>query len=236
MAKFSRNPLQKPQFFRIGEGQTARLFHLKHIHPDFLFSSIPPSPPPKQEHSLLVLPSVNAILNFATKFFEMLTKKQSKHPQIVFQVFQVFRVFQVFHFAFGTQNSPILVQIRTKPTNRYPPTSATKWMRKTPKKAIHPLVYEHDTVCAIGAVFFGEADFFSAKRLFLREARDVSGAHRVPPWARVEIKLKTSFLVLSLSSSHAWASALTSPPPDFLLSSIPPKPPNLTKSSSRYQK
>ena len=32
--------------------------------------------------------------------------------------------------------------------------------------------------------FFGEADFFSAKRLFLRVARDVSGAHRVPPWAR----------------------------------------------------
>ena len=160
----------------------------------------------------MVLPSVNAILNFATKFFEMLTKKQSEHPQTVFQVF---------HFAFEPQNRPILVQIRTKPTNRYPPTSATKWMRKTPKKAIHPLVYEHDTVCAIDAVFFGEADFFSAKRLFLREARDVSGAHSAPPWARVEIKLKTSFLALSLSSSHARASALTSPPPDFLLSSIP---------------
>ena len=73
---------------------------------------------PKYKHSLLVLPSVNAILNFATEFFEMLTKKQSEHPQTVFQVFQVFRVFQVFHFAFGPQNSPILVQIRTKPTNR----------------------------------------------------------------------------------------------------------------------
>ena len=153
----------------------------------------------------------------------MLTKKQSEHPQTAFQVFQVFRVFQVFHFAFEPQNRPILVQIRTKPTNRYPPTSATKWMRKTPKKAIHQLVYEHDTVCAIGAVFFGEADFFSAKRLFLREARDVSGAHSAPPWARVEIKLKTSFLALSLSSSHARASALTSPPPDFLLTSIPPQ-------------
>ena len=61
---------------------------------------------------------MNAILNFATKFFEMLTKKQSEHPQTVFQVFQVFqvfRVFQVFHFAFGPQNRPILVQIRTKP-------------------------------------------------------------------------------------------------------------------------
>ena len=88
---------------------------------DFLFSSIHRSNHltlQKKEHSLLVLPFVNAILNFATKFFEMLTKKQSKHPQIVFQVFQLFRVFQVFHFAFGPQNRPVLVQIRTKPKNR----------------------------------------------------------------------------------------------------------------------
>ena len=63
-----------------------------------------------------------------------------------------------------------MVQIRTKPTNRYPPTSATKWMRKTPKKAIHPLVYEHDTVCAIGAVFFRRS------RLFFREAAFSSGS------------------------------------------------------------
>ena len=40
---------------------------------------------------------MNAFLNFATKFFDMLTKKQSEHPQKVFHVFQVFRVFQVFH-------------------------------------------------------------------------------------------------------------------------------------------
>ena len=179
---------------------------------------------------------MNAILNFASKFFEMLTKKQSEHPQTAFQVFQVFRVFQVFHFAFEPQNRPILVQIRTKPTNRYPPTSAIKWMRKTPKKAIHPLVYEHDTVCAIGAVFFRRS------RLFFREAAFSSGgegcewrAQRATVGARGE-KLKTRFQALSHSSSHARASALTSPPPDFLLSSIPPKPPNLTKSSSRYQK
>ena len=79
----------------------------------------------------------------------------------MFQVFQVFRVFQVFHFAFGPQNRPVLVQIRTKPTNRYPPTSAIKWVRKTPKKAIHPLVSEHDTVLqAIGAVFFRRSRLF----------------------------------------------------------------------------
>ncbi len=55
----------------------------------------PLSYPKQKEHSLLVLPSVDTIINFANKFFDMLTKKQSEHPQKVFQVFQVFRVFQV---------------------------------------------------------------------------------------------------------------------------------------------
>ena len=42
-------------------------------------------------------------------------------------------------------------------------------MRKTPKKAIHTLVYEHDPILqAIGVFFFGGADFFFAKRLFFR--------------------------------------------------------------------
>ena len=65
-------------------------------------------PHQNKQHSLLVLPFVNAILNFATKFFEMFTKKQSRHPH------QVFQVFQVFHFDFGPENRPILVQIGTK--------------------------------------------------------------------------------------------------------------------------
>ena len=100
----------------------------------------------------------------------MFTKKQSRYPQKVFQVFQVFRVFQVFHFAFGPQNRPILVQIRTNPKNRYPPTSAISWLRKTPKKAIHPLAYEHDT-----ALFVIAAVFFRRSRLFFREAAFSSG-------------------------------------------------------------
>ncbi len=74
--------------------------------------------------------------------------------------------------------------------------------------------------------FFGEADFFSAKRLFFRAARDVSGVRSNPPWARVEIKLKTSFQALSHSLSHERASALTSPPPDFLFISIHRAPPS----------
>ena len=89
-----------------------------HFHPTN--PQIPPSHPKQKEHSLLVLASVHTIINFATKFFEMFTKKQSEHPQKVFRVFQVF---QVFHFAFGPQNSPILVQIRTNPKNRHPPAS-----------------------------------------------------------------------------------------------------------------
>ena len=107
---------------------------------------------------------MHTILNFATKFFDILTKKQFEHPLRVFQVFQVFqvfRVFQVFHFAFGPQNRPVLVQIRTNPENRYPPTSAIKWVRKTPKKAIHPLVYLHVPVRqAVGVVFFRRSRLF----------------------------------------------------------------------------
>ena len=83
----------------------------------------------------------------------------------------------------------------------------------------------HDSVRqAIAVFFFGEADFFSAKRLFFRAARDVSGVRSNPLWARVVIKLKMSFQALSHSSSHERASVLTSPPPDFFISFIPQNP------------
>ena len=85
---------------RLRRKKTApRLF--VHFHP-----TNPTIPPQKKEHSLLVLPSVNTIINFATEFFEMFTKLQSEHPQKVFQVFQVFRVFQVFHVRFWTTKPP----------------------------------------------------------------------------------------------------------------------------------
>ena len=85
---------------RLRRKKTApRLF--VHFHP-----TNPTIPPQKKEHSLLVLPSVNTIINFATEFFEMFTKLQSEHPQKVFQVFQVFRVFQVFHIRFWTTKPP----------------------------------------------------------------------------------------------------------------------------------
>ena len=75
--------------------------------------------------------------------------------------FMCFGCFRCFKFAFGPQNRPILVQIRTKPTNRQDRPPAISWQRKTPKKAILPLVYENDTApCAIGAVFFRRSRLF----------------------------------------------------------------------------
>ena len=58
----------------------------------------------------------------------------------------------------------------------------------------------------------------------------MSGVRSNPLWARVVIKLKMSFQPLSHSSSHARASALTSPPPDFFISFIPQNPPKNQKS------
>ena len=64
----------------------------------------------KKEHSLLVLPLVHTILNFATKFFEMFTKLQSEHPHKVFQVFRVFRA-----------NNPRLTKRAQRATNTTTP-------------------------------------------------------------------------------------------------------------------
>ena len=72
--------------------------------------------------------------------------------------------------------------------------------------------------------------FFRRSRLFFREAAFFSGgegcewrAQRATVGASGK-KLKTSFQALFHSPSHDWAPALTSPPPDFLFSSIHPKP------------
>ena len=133
----------------------SRLFVL--FHP-----SKPHHPTQKKEHSLLVLPSVNAILNFATKFFEMLTKKQSRHPQIVFQVLQVFRVFQVFHFAFGPQKSPVLVQIRTKPEKSVPSHLCHLMVAENTQKSNPPTCLRTQSCPAsYRRCFFSEADFCS---------------------------------------------------------------------------
>ena len=87
-----------------------------------------------------------------------------------------------------------------------------------------PLIHTMRHFFASGAVFFRRS------RLFFREAAFFSGgkgcewgAQRATVGARGK-KLKTRFQALSHLSSHARASALTSPPPDFLFSSIPLKP------------
>ena len=147
----------------------ARASALTSPPPDFLFISIHQTPPshkfppfhPKQkEQSLLVLPSVHTILNFATEFFEMFTKLQSEHPQKVFQVFQVFRVFQVFHFAFGPQNRPVLVQIRTKPQKPIPTHLRHVMATENTQKGNSPTCLRTRYCMCYRRIFFGEADFF----------------------------------------------------------------------------
>ena len=81
----------------------SRLFIL--FHPSQAISSTK-----KKEHSLLVLPLVHTIINFATKFFEMFTKKQPEHPHKLFQVFQVFRA-----------NNPRLTKRAQRATNTTTP-------------------------------------------------------------------------------------------------------------------
>ena len=106
---------------------------------------------------------MNAILNFDTKFFEMFTKKQSEHPQTVFQVFQVFRVFrvfQVFHFAFGPQNRPFLVQIRTKPEKTVPSHLLHLMVAENTQKGNTPTgLRTRSCPASYRHSFFGETDF-----------------------------------------------------------------------------
>ena len=83
------------------------------------------------------------------------------------------------------------------------------------------MVDTHDApFLATGVVFFGEADFFSAKRLFFRAARDVSGEHSEPPWARLGKNRKRVFGFIPIAARER-ALALTSPPPDLFFSFIP---------------
>ena len=57
-----------------------------------------------------------------------------------------------------------------------------------------------------GDFFFSEADFFSAKRLFFRAARDVSGVRSNPPWAASgDTMAKTRFRLYTHSPAHGRA-------------------------------
>ena len=86
------------------------------------------------------------------------------------------------------------------------------------------------------------AVFFRRSRLFLREAAFSSGGEgcewgaKQPTVGASGKKLKTRFQVLSHSSSHARAPALTSPPPDFFISFIPQNPPKIHPKSKNPNK
>ena len=154
-----------PASYRRSFFRRSRLFVLFHPskphHPTIPPShKFPPFHPKQKEQSLLVLPSVHTILNFATEFFEMFTKLQSEHPQKVFQVFQVFRVFQVFHFAFGPQNRPVLVQIRTKPKKPIPTHLRHVMATENTQKGNSPTCLRTRYCMCYRRIFFGEADFF----------------------------------------------------------------------------
>ena len=100
---------------------------------------------------------------------------QKSNPNIhikCFRCFKCFGCFRCFMFAFGPQNRPILVQIRTNPANRPNRPTAISWLRKTPKKAIHPLVYEHDTApFVIAAVLFRRSGFFPGGEVAKRSGK-----------------------------------------------------------------
>ena len=106
-------------------------------------------------------------------------------------------------------------------------------------RAMPPLIHTMRHCLLQAQFFFGEADFFSAKRLFLRAARDVSGERSAPPWAREGESRKTHFWLYPTRRSTKGRSPHIPATRLFLFSSIhqnPTIPPNSTKSSSRYQK
>ena len=105
-----------------------------------------------------------------------LQKSNPNSHRKCFRCFKCFGCFRCFMFAFGPQNRPILVQIRTNPANRPNRPTAISWLRKTPKKAIHPLVYEHDTALfVIAAVLFRRSGFFSGGEAAKRGGKPAIG-------------------------------------------------------------
>ena len=111
--------LRQPQFF-FGEA-------------DFLFSSIhlnppspqtPPSHPIKSNIPYWYCPHCTPSLTLPPSSLKCLQKSNPSIHRKCFRCFKCFGCFKCFMFAFGPQNRPVLVQIRTNPKNRHPPTSA----------------------------------------------------------------------------------------------------------------
>ena len=98
-------------------------------------------------------------------------------------------------------------------------------MRKTPKKEIRPLIYEHDTApCAIAEVFFRRS------RLFFREAAFSSGGEGCEWRAqRATVgksgdKAENEFSAFIPLAVPRLGASPHIPAPDFLFSSIHQKP------------
>ena len=145
--------------------QTPRLSNLKHTHRDFLFSSIPPSPPNKNI-PYWSCPLCTPSLTLPPSSLKCLQKSNPNIHRKCFRCFKCFGCFRCFISLLDHKTARFWSKSEQNPKNRYSPTSAIKWVRKTPKKAIHPLVYEHDPVLqAIGAVVFRQS------RLFVRATR-----------------------------------------------------------------
>ena len=139
--------------------------------------------------------------------------------------------------AFLSQHKGSLHFFSPPPTPTIPPINFDKALSLCSKKSPHNLLntlYSLYSVSIASIVsitsiphrrsfFFGEADFFSAKRLFFRAARDVTGERSEPPWARLGKNRKRVFGFIPIAARER-ALALTSPPPDFLFISIPQCP------------
>ena len=136
--------------------------------PDFLFSSIPQCPQPHHPQKRNIpywycLPCTPSLTLPPSSLKCLQKSNPGIHRKCIrcFKCFKCFGCFRCFMFAFGLQNRPVLVQIRTNSKNRHPPASVISWLRETPKKAIHPLVNEQDLVmCAIAAVVVRQSRLF----------------------------------------------------------------------------
>ena len=151
---------------------------------------------------------------------------QKSNPNIHKECFRCFKCFGCFISLLDHKTARFWSKSeQTRKIGTHPPPPYHDYGKHPKRQSTHLPASPHTAVRrAIGAVFFRRSRLFLREAAFFRAARDVSGVRSAPPWARVEIKLKMRFQTLSHSPSHERASALTSPPPDFLFSSIHQKP------------
>ena len=129
---------------------------------------------------------------------------QKSNPNIYKQCFRCFRCFKCFRCFISLLDHKIArfwSKSEQNPKNRYPPTSAIKWMRKIPKKAIHSLVYKHDPVLqGIGVGVFRRSRLFV---LFHTTQLHLSKPHQIKqPLSKIAVNERTVVNLQSLFSNH----------------------------------